>query len=103
MPDSVPPSTAGSPASEVEAKRALLPPVEFDSFETSLVELLNPDGSLRNESAAKDLTELLRQVRSDEHRALLVSVLKATKQPTVLNIVCTADSLKLIAGWLKVR
>ena len=104
LPD-VPAINLGSDAGEQlssSLKKQLLPPVDFNELELSLVPLLNAEGGLESEASAKTFVAILRQERVDEHKSLFVSIMKNTKLSAAQSIFLTAEILKCVASWLKV-
>lgn len=88
---------------ETDYVKNILPLVEFDSFENSLVPLLNDSGGINNNlDSSEALIKLLNLYElTIERKAIILEILSNTRLTPTLNFL-SKGGLEILLSWLKV-
>ena len=86
-----------------DESKNVLPAVQADEFESKIISLLSDRGSLFSIDGAQQAANLIgTQVKSREHKCLILSVLQCTPISIALQIVMHKTGMANISQWLQV-
>ena len=87
----------------VEKFDSILPPVDFDAFESSVGPLLTEYGGLNGTVSGEDFCKLTHgHDMTPERRALVIEILKKTRTSYSTNAFLSGGGLTMIVSWLEV-